>query len=97
MAPLSQLVHAWAPEVPGAKTDPSGFERDLAHLLLEDMVNCQLYETGPLVNGMRFGLRVITPGGQAAFLVGYQVRKLPSNAANSPEAASFIWEPESCS
>ena len=88
---VAQLVRAWAHELPGAKTAPSQVERDLGHLLLEDMVNGRLDESGPLVDGKRLGLRLITPEGRAGFLEGHQVHELTGDGANTPAADSFIW------
>jgi hypothetical protein len=48
----------------------------LVQLLLEDMVNERLDDAGPLAEGRRLGLRVITPEGRAGFLEGHQVRDL---------------------
>ncbi len=45
-------------------------------LLLEDIVNKRLDDAGPLAEGRRLGLRVITPEGRAGFLEGHQVRDL---------------------
>jgi hypothetical protein len=73
---IIQLVRAWTPEIPGAERDPQLFERDLVHLLLEDIINKRLDDTGPLVEGPRLGLRIISPDGQAGFLEGHQLRDL---------------------
>jgi hypothetical protein len=70
---LHQLAHAWAAELPGAEKDPKGFEQNLAHLLFEDIANGCLDDAGPLVEGQRLGLRIITPGFQAGFLEGRQI------------------------
>jgi hypothetical protein len=64
------------PEIPGAEQDPQQFEQDLVHLLLEDIINKRLDDAGPLAEGRRLGLRLITPDGQAGFLEGHQVRDL---------------------
>src|SRR5258706_4082942 len=73
---VTQLARAWTAEIPGGKQDPQQFEQDLVHLLLEDIINKRLDDAGPLAEGRRLGLRVITPDGQAGFLEGHQVRDL---------------------
>jgi hypothetical protein len=73
---LAQLARAWTAEIPGAEQDPQQFEQELVHLLLEDIVNKRLDETGPIVDGRRLGLRIITPDGRAGFLDGDQARDL---------------------
>jgi hypothetical protein len=73
---VAQLARAWSAEIPGAKQDLQQFEQDLVHLLLEDIVNKRLDDAGPLAEGRRLGLRVITPEGRAGFLEGHQVRDL---------------------
>ena len=88
---LAQLVRAWAAELPGAKTAPSQVERDLGHLLLEDIINGRLDESGPLVDGRRLGLRIITLEGRAGFLEGHRVHELTVDGANTSAADSFIW------
>jgi hypothetical protein len=73
---VAQLARAWTAEIPGAKQDPQQFEQELVHLLLEDIVNKRLDDTGPLAEGRRLGLRVITSDGRAGFLEGHQVQDL---------------------
>jgi hypothetical protein len=70
---LDQLAHAWTRELPGAEKDPSRFERDLVHLLLEDIANGRLDDAGPLVEGRRLGLRLIDPDFRPRFLEGQQI------------------------
>jgi hypothetical protein len=70
---LHQLARAWAGELPGAEKDPKGFEQDLAQLLLEDIANGRLDDAGPLVDGQRLGLRIVTPDFRAGFLEGRQI------------------------
>lgn len=73
---VAQLARAWSAEIPGAKQDPQQFEQDLTQLLLEDIINKRLDDAGPLADGRRLGLRVITPEGKAGFLEGHQARDL---------------------
>jgi hypothetical protein len=73
---VAQLARAWTAEISGAEQDPQQFEQDLVHLLLEDIVNKRLDNAGPLAEGRRLGLRLITPDGPVVFLEGDQVRDL---------------------
>ena len=73
---IAQLARAWTAEIPGAERDPQQFEQELVHLLLEDIVNKRLDDAGPLVEGRRLGLRIITPDHRAGFLDGDQARDL---------------------
>jgi len=75
---IAQLARAWTAEILGAEQDPQQFEQELVNLLLEDIVNNRLDEAGPLVEGRRLGLRLITPEGRSGFLEGHQVRDIPS-------------------
>jgi len=83
---VAQLGRAWTAEIPGAEQDPQQFEQDLVHLLLEDIVNKRLDDAGPLVEGRRLGLRLITPDGPGGFLDGDEVRDLISTGG----ASTFI-------
>jgi hypothetical protein len=73
---VAQLARAWTVEIARVEQDPRQLEQDLVHLLLEDIVNKRLDDAGPLAEGRRLGLRVITTDGQAGFLEGHQVRDL---------------------
>ena len=73
---IAQLARAWTVEILGAEQDLQQFEQELVHLLLEDIVNKRLDDAGPLAEGRRLGLRLITPDGRASFLEGHQVRDL---------------------
>src|SRR5260370_10883937 len=73
---VAQLARAWTAEILGAEQDPQQFEQELVHLVLEDIVNKRLDDAGPLAEGRRLGLRLITPDGRAGFLEGHQVRDL---------------------
>ena len=61
---VAQLARAWTAEIPGAEQDPRQFEQELVHLLLEDIVNKRSDDAGPLAEGRRLGLRLITPDGR---------------------------------
>jgi hypothetical protein len=87
---IAQLIPAWAAELPDAHRDPDHIARDLAHCLLEDMINGRLDGAGPVADGRRLGLRLITPEGTAGFIEGHHVRELNA-VANTPEWRSFLW------
>jgi hypothetical protein len=72
----SQLVRAWASELAESSTSANQVERDLEHFLVEDIVNGRLDEAGPLEQGRRLGLRLITPKGQADYLERDQASRL---------------------
>jgi hypothetical protein len=73
---FAQLVSAWARELAGDKVHGDHIERDLGHLLLEDIINGRLDNAGPPVDGRQLGLRIITPENRAGFLEGRQVSEL---------------------
>jgi hypothetical protein len=75
---VAELVPTWAAEIRGAEQDPQQFAQDLMRLVLEDIVNNRLDDAGPLVEGRRLGLRMITPDNRANFLEGHQVGDLVS-------------------
>jgi hypothetical protein len=86
---LAQLLPTWASELAEAKKDANQIERDLRHFLIEDIINDRLDDAGPLKDGRRLGLRLITPENQAAYLEGHQARDLLT-AVNIPAAFSFV-------
>ncbi len=73
---VAQLVGAWGPELGRRVPDPSRVEPDLVHELLEDIVNGRFDNSGPLREGHRSGLQLITPDCRAGFLAGHDVRDL---------------------
>jgi hypothetical protein len=73
---FAQLVPAWARELAGDKTDTDRTERDLGHVLLEDIIKGRLDDTGPPVDGRQFGIRLITSENRSGFLEGRQVLEL---------------------
>jgi hypothetical protein len=48
-------------------------EQNLVHILMVDIINGRLDDSGPLVDGRRLGLRLITPESKAAFIEGAQL------------------------
>jgi len=73
---IAQLTRAWNPELAEDGEDPRNCEQDLIHLLLEDIINGRLDNSGPLVDGRRLGLRGVTPEYKAAFVEGPQLVEL---------------------
>jgi hypothetical protein len=84
---FAQLVPAWARELAGDKAYGDHVERDLGHLLLEDIINGRLDNAGPPADGRQLGLGIITLENQAGFLEGRQVSKL-TVAGRLPEYIS---------
>jgi hypothetical protein len=73
---IAQLTVAWAVELAEAGEDPSHCTRNLAHILMEDIVNGRLDNLGPLSEGRRLGVALITPECKAGFIEGGQFRDL---------------------
>jgi hypothetical protein len=86
---LAQLLPAWASELAERKKDANQIERDLGHILIEDIVNDRLDDAGPLEGGRRLGLRLITPENRAGYLDRQQARELLM-PAGTPAAFSFF-------
>jgi hypothetical protein len=67
---LARLVPAWASELADATNSASALEADLWHYLHEDAMNGLLDDSGPLINGSRFGLRFIDSSGRGVYVEG---------------------------
>jgi hypothetical protein len=87
---LAQLIPAWASELSDGKTNASQIEHDLKHFIMEDIMNGRLDDAGPLDDGRRLGLRIITPENRAGYLEGQQASELLIRARESPEGFSFV-------
>jgi hypothetical protein len=72
---IAQLTRAWGYEL-AATEDPNQVVEDFRHVLLIDIVNGRLDGSGPLRDGRRLGLRVITAENKAGFIEGHQLRGL---------------------
>ena len=59
---IAQLTGAWSSELTEGGEDPKQCEHNLVHILMEDILNGRLDDSGPLHDGGRLGLRLITPG-----------------------------------
>ena len=73
---IAQLTGAWSSELAEGGEDPKQCEQNLVHLLMEDIVNGRLDNSGPLVDGRRLGLRRVTPENKPAFIEGPQLLHL---------------------
>jgi hypothetical protein len=72
---IAQLTRAWSPELGEGGEDPKQCEQNLKHVLLEDIVNGRLDDSGPpRDDGQRLGLRWITPDDKPRFIEGHQLR-----------------------
>jgi hypothetical protein len=69
----AQLTKAWGAELAKDEPNAGGHENNLVHILLEDIVNGRLDTRGPLRDGRRLGLRLITPDNKAGFIEGPQL------------------------
>jgi len=87
---LAQLIPAWASELADGKTNASQIEHDLRQFIIEDIMNGRLDDAGPLADGRRLGLRIITPENRAGYLEGQQAGELLTLAKGSAEVFSFV-------
>ena len=67
---VAQLTGAWSFELAESGEDPKQCEQNLVHILMVDIINGRLDDSGPLVDGRRLGLRLITSESRAAFIEG---------------------------
>jgi hypothetical protein len=70
---LAELARAWSSELVESAGDPKQCERDLIHVLQEDILNGRLDDSGPLRNGRRLGLRCIRPDNKAGLIEGREL------------------------
>ena len=73
---VAQLTVAWSSELAEGGEDPKHCEQNLGHILMEDIVNGRLDDSGPLVDGRRLGLTLVAPENKAAFIEGPQLLDL---------------------
>jgi hypothetical protein len=72
---LAQLTPSWGREL--ANGEEAGQHiQDLGHILLTDISNGRLDDSGPLREDQRSGLRLITPENKAGIINGQDVRNL---------------------
>jgi hypothetical protein len=72
---VAQLTSTWGRELANGG-DADQYIRDLGHILLTDILNGRLDESGPLRDGQRSGLRFITPEFKGGIIQGHHVRDL---------------------
>src|SRR3974390_955032 len=72
---VAQLTRAWGRELanPG---EADQHIQDLGHILLTDISNGRLDDSGPLREDQRSGLRLITPENKAGIIKAHHVRDL---------------------
>jgi hypothetical protein len=72
---VAQLTRAWGRELanPG---ETAQYIQDIGHILLTDISNGRLDDSGPLREDQRSGLRLITPENKAGIIKGHHVRDL---------------------
>src|SRR6516162_4769722 len=73
---VAELAGAWSSELTESGEDPTQCEQNLVHILIVDIINGRLDASGPLVDGRRLGLRLITPENRAGFIEGPQLHDL---------------------
>jgi hypothetical protein len=72
---IPQLVEAWGLELAKVGEEPTRCQKALEHLLLEDIINGRLDDTGPLRDERRLGVRLEFQG-WPIFIEGGQIRPL---------------------
>jgi hypothetical protein len=70
---IAQLTGAWNSELAEGGEDPKQCEQNVVHILMEDILNGRLDDSGPLRDGRRLGLRLITLENRAGFIEGRQL------------------------
>jgi hypothetical protein len=70
---VAQLAGAWSSELTESGEDPKQCEQNLVHILMVDIINGRLDDSGPLVEGRRLGLRGATLENRAGFIEGAQL------------------------
>ena len=66
-------------------------EHNLTNFLIEDIVNGRLDNAGPIKEGRRLGLRLITPDNQAGYLEGHQARDLLLPEGQKIRRSAFLY------
>src|SRR3974390_3497984 len=72
---VDQLTCNWGRELAGDQADPNERARELECILVNDIVNGRLDDSGPLRNDGR-SVRCITPDNKGGFVDGHQVLEL---------------------
>jgi hypothetical protein len=69
-------MQAWSAELAEVGEDSRHCEQNLAHILMEDIINGRLDNSGPLLEDRRLGVALITPEYKAGLIEGHQLRDL---------------------
>jgi hypothetical protein len=72
---IAQLTRSWAPEVSNAGQRDESIQ-DLGHILVTDILNGRLDDSGPFRKDQCSGLRLITPDNRAGIIKGSDVHSL---------------------
>jgi hypothetical protein len=75
MLSIPQLVDAWGLELAKVGEEPDPYQKDIEHLLMEDIINSRLDDAGPLreKNRRRLGVRLEFQG-TLFFVEGHEIR-----------------------
>jgi hypothetical protein len=74
---IAQLTGAWSSELAKGGEDPKQYEQNLIHILLEDILNGRLDDSGPSRDdGQRLGVRLTTLEYRAGFIKGSRLLEL---------------------
>jgi hypothetical protein len=73
---VAQIAQAWGAELARDEPGANDHKDNLVHMLFEDIANGRLDNCGPLCDGRRLGLRIITPDHKPGFIEGRQLIKL---------------------
>jgi len=77
---IAQLTDAWGCELAKDGRDSNHYKQDLLHVVVEDIVNGRLDDSGPLWDGRRSGgaCITITPKNKPGFIEGHKLLDLAS-------------------
>jgi|SRR6516164_5096051 len=70
---IFQLTRAWGLELAKGGGEPEQLVHDLTHILMQDIVNGHLDDSGPLWEGRRSGVGCITPDYKVGLIEGHHL------------------------
>jgi len=73
---IFQLTRAWGFELAKGGGEPEQHVHDLTHILMQDLVNGHLDDSGPLWEGRRSGVGCITPDYEVGLIEGRRLLEL---------------------
>ena len=76
---IFQLTRAWGFELAKGGGEPEQHVHDLTHILLQDVVNGHLDDSGPLWEGRRSGVGCITPDYKVGLIEGRHLLELATS------------------